>query len=464
MSEALVLGAGLTGLTAAHVLWEHTHPIRVFEATRWLGGTARTASWGEFRFDLGGHRFYTRNEDVLSLVRRLLGEELLTVPRMSRIYLRGHLVDYPLTFFNALAALGPLTSAAVAASYAAQKGRSLFRKASDETFEDWVVTRFGRKLYQIYFKPYSEKVWGMSCSELEADFAAQRIRGMSFREAVKGMFLRDGEASESLVSQFFYPKLGFGRIPEKMAETLPTERLHLSSPVVRVAHDGARIREVTVAENGVEESYDAEQVLSTVPISELVDMMDPPAPEQVREAAKKLRYRDVIILFLAIERESVTRDQWIYFPDCDTFFGRMHEPKNWSAAMSPSGLTGLVVEVFCYEHEPIWRESEESLISRAAAKLEELEFIKTSEIIGGCDIRLRKAYPLYCRGYQDQLAILFGYLSRFSNLQCAGRNGLFRYTSGDRYIEMGLKAASNVLGQGRHDVHRVATEKEYAEK
>ncbi len=241
---AAVLGAGLTGLTAAYVLRRNGVPVRVLEADRVLGGASRTVPYDGFRFDLGGHRFYTKNQRVLDLVKNLLGDELITVDRVSRIYLDGKFVDYPLSFFNALTGLGAGRSLAVAGSYAAQKilrAPLLHHRTEERTFEQWVVNRFGRRLYEIYFKPYSEKVWGIPCSQLGADFAAQRIKGMSFRAALRSMLLPSKDAPATLASRFIYPRLGFGRIPEQMAAALPAGALRLNSPVVRVEHDGRRV-------------------------------------------------------------------------------------------------------------------------------------------------------------------------------------------------------------------------------
>jgi protoporphyrinogen oxidase len=223
-----ILGGGLTGLTTAYRLANHGHPCRVLEAAPHLGGASRTVRWDGFMFDLGGHRFYTRNQQVLDLVDDLIGEDMLRVPRQSRILLNGKFVNYPLTFFNALKALGPLSSLAVTGSYVKEKLLNLLRQPPDVTFEDWVVSRFGRQLYEIYFKSYSEKVWGVPCDQMEADFAAQRIRGLSFREAVKNMFIRRSRSANSLVGEFLYPRYGFGSIPEGMASAVPDEALSTS--------------------------------------------------------------------------------------------------------------------------------------------------------------------------------------------------------------------------------------------
>ena len=464
MGETLVMGAGLAGLTAAYELGKHGAPVRVFESAPVVGGASRTVVWQDFRFDLGGHRLYTRDEDVLRLVNELVGKDLLRVGRVSRIYFNGHFVDYPLSFFNALGALGPFGSAAVTASYMRQKVKGLVAPKPDKTFEDWIVARFGRRLYNIYFKSYSEKVWGVPCSELGADFAAQRIKGLSFRAAIKSMFKRGSKGPKTLVSEFLYPRLGFGMIPENMAESVGSSRVHLSCPVTRVRHDGSRVLSLAAGCGQSEKTWEGERVIATIPVNRLLNMMEPAPPAEVIEAAKGMKFRDLVVLFLALNREKVTDDHWIYFPDADTFFGRMHEPKNWSKAMAPPDRTGVVVEVFCFRHEPVWSEPDESLMQRAATRLEELGLFSASELAGGTVIRLTEAYPLYDSGYEQRSAAVFGYLKRFSNLLPIGRNALFRYTSGDRYMEMGLKTAWNILGMGRHNVDAVATEQEYAEQ
>lgn len=458
----IVIGAGLTGLSAAHVLHESGVSVKVLEADKEIGGASKTVRFRGFRFDLGGHRFYTRNQPVLALVRKLIGGELLTVPRRSRIHLRGKFADYPLTFFSALGALGLVTSMSVCASYAVEKLKRVFHHPPDVTFEDWVIGRFGRKLYSIYFRPYSEKIWGVSCAELKADFAEQRIRGLSFREAVKSMFTSGKNRPATLVSQFLYPRLGFGRIGESMAEGLPAGAVELESPVVRVEHKGNRITGVVCQNQGREKNTAPHHVISTMSVTDLIRSLSPAAPGEVVEAAEGLRYRDMVIVFLTLNREQVTPDQWIYFSSDDVFFGRMHEPGNWSEAMSPPGKTSLVVEVFCYEGEPVWCESDESVARRVIRRLAELGMIDQSECEGTKVVRLRKAYPLYAGDYLERLEAVMGYLDRFENLQTAGRNGLFRYTSSDYYIEMGMKAAENVLGRN-HDLNAVAAGREYAE-
>ena len=467
-SHCLILGAGLTGLAAAYVLSRAGRDVKVFEAQPFFGGASRTVRHGEYRFDLGGHRFYTRDPNVIGLVNELVGDDMLRVGRVSRIHLNGRFADYPLSLSSALSVLSLPTCAAVGASYAWSRVMWLIdrlRRKRAHTFEQWVVSRFGRKMYNIYFKSYSEKVWGVSCRELCADFAEQRIKGLSMSSAIREMIGRRRSKGKvkTLVREFMYPRYGFGQIPEAMAAALKPNTLRLSSRAVGARHNGSRLMEVIVRTADGDESHPCGEVILTTPVNEFVSRLDPAPPREVTDAAARLRYRDILICFITLDRPQVTRDHWIYFSSPDVFFGRMHEPKNWSPDMAPAGTTGLVMEVFCFKDEPIWTEPDKSLLARVVAKLEGLGLIEPGQYLDGRVVRLEKAYPLYTSNYADCLEEVLGYLSRFENLQCAGRKGLFRYTSGDRYIEMGMKAAGNLLGE-HHDVAAVAMEQEYAEK
>lgn len=464
-AKNVIIGAGITGLAAAYVLNKNGQgDMHIFESEPFINGAGRTEVYKEFRFDLGGHRFYTSNEEVKRLVQEVVGPDMLTVDRISRIYLNGRFADYPLTFMSSLSVLSLWTAFVAGLSYLANRIRRIFVKKPIVSFEDWIVNRFGWKLYSIFFKPYSEKVWGVPCTELAADFAGQRIKGLSLREVVQNIFQKKSTKHASLVRQFLYPRYGFGQIGENMARTLKPGTVHLSSPVIGCRHNGSVITEVLVKEpSGEKRSYPCKDVVMTIPITDFVRMLDPLPPQEVLAAASQLRYRDIIICYVALNRKQVTPDHWIYFSTPDTFFGRFHEPKNWSPSMAPADATGLVVEVFCFKDDPVWTEPDEQLLARIVKRLDELGMIKAGEYRGGTVVRLEKAYPLYTIGYQQQVDVLMNYLKRFKNLHCAGRNGVFRYSSGDRHIEMGIKTGQNILG-AQHDVHKVGAEQEYAEK
>ena len=459
----LVVGAGLAGLAAANTLHNCGREVLVLDKEPYLGGVSRTLTYDGFRFDLGGHRFYTRNREVIDLVKRLLGDELLSVLRSSRIFLNGKFVNYPLTFFSSLSSLGLLTSANVLLTYTAERIKDIARRREVTNFEQWAISRFGRTLYRIYFRPYSEKIWGIPCTELSADFAAQRIRGLSFAKAIKSMISKSDTGPTTLLHRFYYPRRGFGCIPEALAAELPPEAIRTRAMVKRVEHAGSRVVAVHAEIDGRPERLTLANLISSIPMDQLVHALVPEPPEDVLRAADSIRYRDLVIVFLAIERESVTNTHWIYFPSEDNFLGRIHEPRNWSEAMSPSGRTSLVTEVFCFKEDAVWSESDESLAGRVAQQLETVGLIEAGQVTGSRVVRIEKAYPLYRVGYQVHVAKLLDYFRQFENLQIVGRSGQFLYISGDRYIEMGIKAARNVLGE-THDLRSAANEEEYAEE
>ena len=456
----LILGGGLTGLTAAYRLDREGRRSVVLEANSEFGGASRTLVYrDDFRFDLGGHRLYTRLPDVLELVKGLIGDDLLEIPRKSRILIGGKFADYPLSFRSALSALGVGTAGAVMASYVAERAKRLVRSRPEVTFEDWVVRRFGRKLYSIYFAPYSEKVWGVPCDRLSADFAAQRIRGLSMREAIRNALRRGGEGPATLAQSFWYPRLGFGRIPETMVERMPEGSVVTNAPVTEVRHDGSRI--LSVLAGG--EEHEAETVITTIPISDFVTMLRPEPPRELIEAAGKLKFRDLIVCFLALDRESVTDDQWIYIPSTSLRVGRVHEPVNWSRDMAPEGYTSLVAEIFCFRDEPVWRESDDAIMGSVAGELAGLGLIREDDVMGGRVVRMPKGYPVYEMGYEPALEALLEHVGKFENLISAGRSGLYRYTSGDYCMECGLRAAENAMG-ANHDLFAIGAAQEYAEK
>ncbi len=300
----------------------------------------------------------------------------------------------------------------------------------------------------------------MPCNQLRADFASQRIKELSLWEAFKNMVWKKGNKPMTLERQFLYPIHGFGRISEGLAKELPIYSIKLQSPITCLEHDGRRIIGIMYKNNGKLFRYEPAHVISTFSMSDLVRCLFPAPPVEVLDAATCLKYRDQIFVFLALDREQVTPDHWIYFSSDDVFFGRVHEPKNWSSVMSPSGKTSLVVEIFCYESEPIWTEPNESLIKRVSHRIAELGLIEEEQVIDGCVVRLKKAYPLYVDDYEQRINTILNFLHPIKNLQIVGRNGLFKYTSGDYCIEMGIKAAENLMGQN-HDILSITSEKKW---
>ena len=446
----LVLGGGFAGLAAARELSAAGRETLVLEAGPVVGGLSRTETFGEFRFDLGGHRFFTHDEEVADLVGRLMGDELIDVPRSSKILLRGRYVDYPLRPANALAALGPVTTARVIADWIAEQLRALAGERPDVSLEDWVVHRFGRTLFTIYFKEYSEKVWGLPCERISVGWVAKRIEGLSLGRAIRDAFTREHRSTvASLVDRFAYPRLGIGRVGERFAEELaPRGRVLCDARVIRVSHEAGRVREVSVATPSGARAFAADAVVSTIPLPALARLIDPAPAPGVLNAAGALGFRDLLLAAVAVDRPSVTDQTWIYLPDRSIPFGRIHEPKNWSRAMAPSDQSLVVAEYFCFRGDEIWQSSDEQLADLTVAGLERLGYLERRHVIGTRIVRVPAAYPLFEIGYERHAAAVRDSLCEIGNLFVAGRSGCFAYQNMDHAIRSGIDAARRLQRAG----------------
>ena len=444
-TDCLILGGGLAGLAGAYALTQAGRRVQVLEGGDAVGGLARTVARDGFRFDLGGHRFFTHDVQVERLVRGLLGDELVTVPRTSRIYLRGKWIEYPIRPLSALFGLGLHTSAQILLGYAASVARRL-RPAPLVSLEDWVVAQFGRPLFELYFRDYSEKVWGIGCRDISAEWMAQRVQGLSLGEAVRHALVRHRSDLPTLTDRFLYPRLGIGRIAERLCEEVERcGEVRTDTRVLRVHHNGRRIEGVTVRHGETEQDIGGEAFVSTIPLTQLIQALQPHAPAEVRATAARMRYRDLVIVTVMLDRERVTDQTWIYFPEKDIPFGRLHEPTNWSAAMAPPGCSLLVTERFCFRGDDTWNAADAALIDDTARHLERLGFLRRSEVRDGTVLRIPAAYPLFEVGFEARSQTLYDYLARFDNLQVAGRGGMFRYHNMDHAMASGLAAAAALL-------------------
>lgn len=443
----VILGGGLAGLSAGYTLTRAGRRVRVLEADSTTGGLARTVTHGEFRFDLGGHRFHSANRRIDEFVRGLLGEELLTVPRSSRIFLRGRYFDYPLQPLDACFDFGVATSIAILAGYAKARLAQRWRKTPLVCLEDWVVAHFGRPLFEIYFRDYSEKVWGIPCQRIAAEWIAQRVQGLSLGAAIRRAFFKaGGSALPTLTDAFVYPRLGIGRIADKLRSGIePADAVLTNARVRRLRRSGFRVQSVTVRHGSGDREFRADEFISTIPLPQVVQLLQPSAPDEVLAAAAQLRHRDLVIVAVMLNRPRATDLTWIYFPEKHIPFGRVHEPANWSAHLAPPGKTVLVAEHFCCRGDATWSTRDEDLIAATAAQLAQLGFIRREEVIDGIALRIPAAYPLFEVGYQDRCDTLLAYLDRFPNLHLAGRGGMFRYYNMDRAIESGIDAAETIL-------------------
>jgi len=460
--NAVIIGGGPAGLSAGYVLSRNKQKVTVFEKGKQPGGLAMTLNWKGFLFDVGGHRFFTKNDEINDFVEKLMKTELIDVNRISRIYFGSKYFDYPLKPFNALLNLGTRKTIVASFDYLiVQIKKCLGMSRKDVSFEDWITNRFGNALYRFFFKDYTEKVWGIPCSELSADWASQRIKGMSLFEVVKNAFsFRKKDSPKSLIEKFKFPKKGIGRISEKLSEEIQKSgnRVELNSEVKRIFHSNGRITAVEVDGKKVE----ADEFLSSMPVTELILRMTPALPKEIIGLAKSLRYRDWMSVNLLMKQKRVTDDTWIYVHDKEISFGRIQQWANWSEAMTAGNRGSITFEIFANEGDKFWNMPDDKLISLVKTDVSRIGFMNSSLLGEGFVLRVKKAYPVYDIGYQEKVDKIKAYLKKFSNLQLIGRYGTFRYNNMDHSIEIGLRAAENVLG-AKNDLDAVNSEGEYHE-
>ncbi len=444
----IVMGAGLAGLSSAYLLSRAGEKVTVIEGDTVVGGLSKTVIRGRFRFDLGGHRFLTKNREVEDFVKDILKMEFLVVYRKSKIYMNNRFFDYPLRPSNAIFGLGFSTTLKAISDYIKERIKGVFIPARNVSLEDWVVSNFGRTLFNLYFKEYSEKVWGIGCDSISQEWVEKRIRGLSLGKAIKNAFFKfTGKDIDTLADTFIYPLNGIGEISERLREEVERNgSLLTQTRVERVYHEDFVVRAVTIKNCDYTEDVQGNYFVSSIPITELIRMLDPLPPNEIIEASSRLRYRDIVIVTIMIDRERVTDLTWLYLPQGDVPIGRVHEPKNWSQRMAPDGKTHLVCEYFCFKGDSIWNKGDEELISITVKHLERINLIKSCEVIDACVLRIPKAYPLFEVGYHKPYTKVMEYLSNFRNLYVIGRGGRFRYYNMDHAIESGIEAAKRIIG------------------
>ena len=458
--ETLVLGGGPAGLTAGYLLARASQPVRVLEADDQVGGLARTVERDGFRFDLGGHRFFTKSTEVDALWREVLGEEFLLRPRLSRIYWNGRYLDYPLRGIDVLTKLGPVEVARCAISYLKS---ALTPHGPEDSFEEWVVNRFGRRLFDLFFKSYTEKVWGVPTTEIRSEWAAQRINGLSFFTAVKSAFFGNRGGVKSLINEFNYPRFGPGQMWEAMTDAIVDEGgvVELSTRVERLELEENRI---VAVETPDARHSDPDAVISSLPLSEIVRMIVPAPPADVVAAANALRYRDFITVAVVIEGADPFPDNWIYIHEPSVKVGRIQNYRSWSPAMVPDPTKAcLGLEYFCFAGDSLWLLSDDDLVALAARELEQLGLVDASRIERGFVMRVTKAYPMYDTEYASMIATIRSWLDTIENLQQVGRNGLHRYNNSDHSMLTSIRAVDNLLTNAGHDIWEVNIESSYHE-
>ncbi|MFQ3612517.1 MAG: NAD(P)/FAD-dependent oxidoreductase [Cyanobacteriota bacterium] len=469
MGLTVVIGAGPAGLSAAYELNRKGWPVTVLEADpAQVGGLSRTAVYQGYRFDIGGHRFFSKSPEIEALWTEILGAEMQVCQRLSRILYQGVFFDYPIRPFDVFAKLGPIFTTLCLLSYL--KAR-LFPRPKPVSFEDWVIDQFGERLYRTFFKTYTEKVWGIPCNQISADWAAQRIKGLSMASLIRKTLFPKGEGViKTLIDRFRYPRLGPGQMWERI-QTLLAEAgqpVQLDRKVIQIHWDKGGIHRVQArSQQGERFGVMGQHFISTMPLRSLVRSLVPAAPDRVREAAEQLRYRDFLTVVLVVDEPDLFPDNWIYIHDPSVRVGRIQNFKNWSGDMVPNPeVTCLGLEYFCSVVDPFWQLTQAELLTLAETELRQLGLLKKAHILDGTVIRAPKAYPVYDHGYQTHIQIIRAFLEEvLPNLQLAGRNGMHRYNNQDHAMMTGLLAARNILaGERRYDLWRVNQDAEYLEE
>ncbi len=473
-ASTLIIGGGPAGLTAAYALTRQARPVTVLEQNPALwGGISRTEEYRGYRFDIGGHRFFSKSAEIETLWDEILPEPLLERPRKSRIYYRGRFYSYPLRPVEALRNLGVVEAVRCVASYFYSRMRP---RTPVKSFEDWVTNAFGSRLFGVFFKTYTEKVWGMPCSEISADWAAQRIKGLSLSRAVLGTLLpRAGgsraDAVKTLISTFRYPRLGPGMMWQAAADRIAAAggRLVQGERVTGLTRsaDGSAWRVTTRTADGASSTYAASDIVSSMPLRELIHALAPPPPHEVLEAAGKLRYRDFMTVALVVKDRDLFDDNWIYIHDPTVKVGRIQNFKSWSPAMVPTdGTACFGLEYFCHEGDGLWEMPDEKLIRLAAGEMAQLGLSRMEDLLDGTVVRQPKAYPVYDAEYAANVETVRAYLeATYPTLHLAGRNGMHKYNNQDHAMMTALLAARNILAGSRvHDAWRVNEDAEYHEE
>lgn len=465
-SKTLIIGAGPAGLGCAYKLALAGKSCLVIDKNDQPGGICRTLNYNGYLFDIGGHRFLTRSKEISSFWHDIMMDDFVKVKRVSRIHYKKKFFNYPLTLADTVIKLGIVESFLCFTSYL---WRKTFPYSGQDSFEEWVINNFGDRLYKTFFKTYTEKVWAVPCKNISADWAQQRIRGLSLKVAIKNI-LSGGrkDAPKTLSEEFYYPRTGPGEFYRRLQAQICAKgsEVVFNRRLCNVRHNGSRVRAVSVVSeiDDSREDIDVGCLFSSMSLPELIGSLEPQPPAEVIEAAGNLRFRDFITVNVIFDQENVFADQWLYVQDPDIRMGRIQNYKNWSPAMVPDlKKTSLGLEYFCNKNDSLSSMSDIDLIKFALSELEKLGIVDRKRYISGFVVRQENAYPFYSMGYAKNVAVIRNYLSGFGNLQTIGRAGLFRYDNSDHALMTGICAARNFLGDGNYDIWNMAKDEGYLE-
>ena len=465
MYDLIIIGAGPAGLTAAYQLSESNKKVLVLEKKSQVGGLAETKVFGPYRYDIGPHRFFTKNKEVYELFLEILGNDAVSVDRKTRILFNNSYFDYPLTPLNALFGLGFSESVFIGFSYLFARVKSYLSISKINNFEDWVVDRFGKKLFNNFFKNYTEKVWGIDCKDIGSDWAAQRIKGLSLSTAIKfALFPNSKKRPKTLVDRFYYPRLGAGMLWEKFEEHITNKGIEVTKnkkvTAVKKAEDSFSI---TYEDSERNKTYvETKNVFFSNPLLEFISIYDSDVPQSVIDSAKSLNYRNHVSVHITID-EKLFDDNWIYIHSPDLDMARISDFTNFSDDMSEAGTYPLTLEYFCFEDDDIWNKQNKDIIDFALNELRNI-FDDEFNVIHSEVSRNANAYPVIKTGYQEHIDVIKEWLSGLPNITAIGRSGMFKYNNQDHAMATGLYAARTLLGQGDYDPWEVNVDGDYHEE
>ena len=464
--KTVIIGAGPAGMACAHELSKAGHKPVIFDLEQQPGGICRTLDYQGYLFDIGGHRFLTKSGEINELWSKMMGNDMLRVRRLSRIYYKHRFFSYPLKFFDTFLKLGAWGSWKAIASLLWCKYR---KKGDITTFEGWVIRNFGRELYKVFFEHYTEKVWGVASANLSADWAEQRLRGLSLKSLLRSVFSSGRKKGpKTLTEEFLYPRTGPGEFFMRFQSSIEKMggQFYWGRKVTELKTDGNRVISVVVEDfrSDKREEIPVDGVFSTMPLPLLVRSLSPKVPLDILGASEALRFRSFIAVNVVLNTAQLFSDQWLYIQDPDVRMGRIQNYKNWSPAMVPDpSRTSLGLEYFCDEKDDFWNKSDIDLMDLAMSELEKIGIARREHLINGFVVRVPHAYPVYSMGYLENVKTVRGYLERFDNLRTLGRGGLFRYDNSDHALLSGIFTARNFLGSGDYDIWGLHADTSYLE-
>ena len=454
-----ILGGGPAGLSAAYNLSKHDKHSYIFERDNIVGGLAKTLKFENFLTDIGPHVFFSKKKSLYDWYLDKIKGHAVRVKKQSRFFIDGKYFTYPVDLKNALTGVGIFKAIRMVLDYLYEKVKRFFFRKEIKNFEDYAISNFGKTLANFNILNYTRKSWGVSCKELSLYLAQLRIKNISLMSTLKSIIFKVRDMTNETITHFFYPDLGSQILYNNLQKKIESKHLNkilLNSRAVGINHDGKKIKSVVVGVKGKKKTFECTHCISSIPVTELVSIMNPPPPKKTLDAVKKLKFRSQIYVYVMLNKERVTDDNWIYFPDESIPFGRISEPKNFSKKMVPKGKTSLFVEYYVDYDDGMWKMEDKDLYDLTIRELEKLGYIRREEVIKCFTHRERDVYPLYDINFQEPLKEIMAYLSTFRNLYSTGRGGSFKYHGQDVSIEMGREVAEAIVENRAH-----RTDKEY---